>query len=130
MVLAYKNGAKYIIIFDYPQIEQYGILTDAHFDAIKKFWNYVQSNPHGYGEYVGEVAYVLPEDYGFGFRSPEDKIWGLWGPDVLSQKVWEDADTLIARYGSSLDIVYDDSEVFDAVRGRYRNIFFWNGTIK
>jgi len=129
MVLAYKNGAKYVVVFDYPNIEQYGILTNEHFDAIREFWDYVHSNPLSYGADKAEVAYVLPQDYGFGFRSPEDKIWGLWESDDLSQKIWNDADTLIHQYGSNLDIVYSDPEAMDAIRNRYATLFFWNDTI-
>jgi len=129
MVLAYKTGAKYVIVFNYPKIGQYGILTEKHFDALKKFWNYVHSNPHAHGVIQGEAAYVLPQDYGFGFRNPEDKIWGLWDADALSPKVWADANTLLAQYGSRLDIVYDDPETMDTVRNGYERLFFWNETL-
>ena len=129
MVLAYKNGAKYVVVFDYPKIGQYGILTDEHFDALKDFWSYIHSNPQEHGVIQGEVAYVLPEDYGFGFRYAEDKIWGLWEADELSQKVWDDVNTLLDQYGSRLDIVYDDPEVIDAVKNRYDKLFFWNETV-
>ena len=130
MILAYKTGAKYVVVFDYPKIGQYGILneTEGHFGALKDFWNYVHSNPQEHGVIQGEVAYVLPQDYGFGFRNAEDKIWGLWNDD-LSPKVWADANTLINQYGSRLDIVYSDPEIMDAVRSRYDRLFFWNGTI-
>jgi hypothetical protein len=129
MILAYKTGAKYVVVFDYPKIEQYGILTEDHFDAMKDFWNYVNSNPQEHGVIQGEVAYVLPQDYGFGFRNAEDTIWGLWNADDLSQKVWDDTNTLIDQYSSRLDIVYDDAEVMDAVKSRYNKLFFWNQTI-
>jgi hypothetical protein len=119
MIMAYKTGAKYAVVFDYPKIGQYGILTKEHFDALKDFWNYVHSNPQEHGVIQREAAYVLLQDYGFGFRNPEDKIWGLWDADDLSQKVWADANTLIAQYGSRLDIVYDDAETMDAVKSRY-----------
>jgi hypothetical protein len=129
MILAYKTGAKYVVVFDYPKIGQYGILTEDHFDALKDFWNYVNSNPQEHGVIQGEAAYVLPQDYGFGFRNPKDKIWGLWNADDLSQKVWDDANTLIDQYGSRLDIVYSDPEVMDAVRSRYDKLIFWNETV-
>jgi hypothetical protein len=130
MVLAYKTGAKYVVVFDYPKIGQYGILneTEGHFGALEDFWNYVHSNPQEHGVIQGEVAYVLPQDYGFGFRNAEDKIWGLWN-DGLSPKVWADANTLIDQYGSRLDIVYSDPEIMDAVKSRYDRLFFWNETV-
>jgi len=130
MVLAYKNGAKYLVIFNYaPEIGQYGILTEKHFDKMEDFWNYVHSNPQDYGAIKGEAAYVLPQDYGFGFRHPEDKIWGLWNADDLSPKVWDDTKLLVAQYGSRFDVVYDDAETIDAVRSRYDKLFFWNETV-
>ena len=129
MILAYKTGAKYVVVFDYPKIGQYGILTEDHFDALKDFWNYVHSSPQEHGVIQGEAAYVLPQDYGFGFRNPKDKIWGLWDADDLSQKVWDDANTLLDQYASRLDIVYDEPEVMDAVRSRYDKLIFWNETV-
>ena len=131
MILAYKTGAKYIVVFDYPKIGHYGILTEeqGHFDALKDFWNYVHSNPQERGVIQGEVAYILPPDYGFGFRNPMDKLWGLWNADDLSEKVWVDANTLVDQYGSRLDIVYSDPEVMDAVKRRYDKLFFWNELI-
>ena len=78
MILAYHAGAKYVVVFNYPKIVRYGILTEQHFDAVKKFWNYIHSSSENYGIDEGKVAYVLPRDYGFGFRNPNDTIWGLW----------------------------------------------------
>lgn len=37
MVLAYVSGAKYIIIFNYPEITPWGTLTEEHFKALEKF---------------------------------------------------------------------------------------------
>jgi hypothetical protein len=127
MVLAYQNGAKYIAIFDYPKIGQYGILTDDHFDAMQRFWNYTKNNPDDYGVTQGKIAYVLPSDYGFGFRSATDTIWGLWPADELSTKIWKDVNTLAAQFGSRLDIVYTDPEFNSALR-QYEQLIFWNET--
>lgn len=130
LVLAYDAGAKYAVVFDYPgNLTSYGILTGAHFDALKKFWSYVQSNPDRHGSVEGDVAYVLPRDYGYGFRGPADNIWGLWGADQLSKKVWDDANSLVDRYDTRLDIVYDDPEFSDAIVHRYDELFFWNETV-
>ncbi|MGQ9539155.1 MAG: hypothetical protein ACUVTE_06220 [Candidatus Bathycorpusculaceae bacterium] len=109
LVTAYKAGAKYIIIFNYPKLNEYGVLTEEHFNVIKEFWNLLQNSPKTLGEKVtGQVAYVLPRDYGWGMRSPEDKIWGIWPPDDLSQTIWSNMNKLIERYGLKLDIIYDD----------------------
>jgi hypothetical protein len=69
LTLAYGAGAKYVVIFDYPKNGSYGILTEKHFDTLKTFWNYTHNNPQNYGTDQAKVAYVLPQDYGFGFRS-------------------------------------------------------------
>jgi hypothetical protein len=74
LTLAYKAGARYAVIFDYPNSTQYGILTEEHFEALKDFWNYAKNNPQNHGVDKGKVAYVLPQYYGFGFRKPTDTI--------------------------------------------------------
>jgi len=127
--LAYASGAKYAIVFSYPTIGPYGTLLDEHFDALQKFWDYTRNNPRARGVNEDKVAYVLPMDYGFGFRRADDTIWGLWDADELSEKVWSDANKLIAKYGSQLDVVYDDPEFIDAVKNRYDRVFFWNETV-
>ena len=75
-----------------------------------------------------EVAYVLPADYGFGFRNPTDTIWGLFPADTLSTKVWSDVQILAGRYSSFFDIVYDET-LYRQDFGRYNELFFWNQTI-
>ena len=129
MTLAYRTGAKYLVVFNYPKTGPYGLLTEEHFDALKKFWDYTRNNPQDFGIVQGEVAYVLPKDYGFGFRNPGDRIWGLFDSDELSPKIWADVNKLLNQYGSSLDIVYDDPGFIKAFQGRYKRLFFWNETI-
>ena len=129
MTLAYDAGAKYVVVFDYPNNFTYGILTEEHFKAMKNFWNYIHSNPQNFGTNEAKVTYVLPQDYGFGFRKANDNIWGFWSADDLSNKVWNDANKLIAQYDSRFDIVYDDPEFIDAVRSRYDELIFWNETV-
>jgi len=142
LILAYHNGAKYAVIFDHPDTEysEYGILTEEHFKALEDFWNYVKNNPSKHGTVRGEVAYVLPENFGFGFRSSTDKIWGVeadvfpeklgqWSADELAEKVWSDVNQLIDEYGSRLDIVYSDPEFNDDLKRNYDKLFFWNETL-
>jgi hypothetical protein len=129
MVTAYKAGAKYVIVFDYPKLEPYGILTEEHFEALKQFWDYTRNNPQDFGSRKATVAYVLPEDYGFGLRRPDDSIWGLFPPDELSAKVWNDVNRLVTLYGFGLDIIYDEPGVVDAARSRYDRLVFWNETV-
>jgi hypothetical protein len=133
MVLGYHNGAKYVVVFDHPDTDysEYGILTEDHFDALEDFWNYVYSNPAKHGTQKADVAYVLPENFGFGFRDANDKIWGLWSADSdeRTEKIWSDVNQLIDMYGFRLDIVYDDPEFNDSLQRHYDKIFFWNETI-
>jgi len=131
--VAYHNGAKYAVIFDHPDTEysEYGILTEEHFDALEDFWNYVNNNPDKHGIEKADVAYVLPENFGFGFRSSDDNIWGLWSAntDERTEKIWGDVNQLLEQYGSRLDIVYSDPEFNDDLQQHYEELFFWNETL-
>lgn len=124
MVYAYKNGAKYILVFDYPSLQN-GLLKQEHFDAIKLFWQYIQNHPQPQTSAANRVAYVVPKDYGFGFRSQTDTIWGLWNADNQSAPIWNQIQTLIRQYGDNLDVVYEDSPLNSSV---YSKLIFWNGT--
>jgi hypothetical protein len=134
LILAYHAGAKYMVIFDYPETvySEYGILTDEHFNALEDFWNYVNNNPNEFGTIKAEVAYVLPENYGYGFRGANDKIWGLWSAntDDRSEKIWSDVNQLLDEYMFSLDIVYNDSEFNADLKRNYDKLVFWNETAK
>ncbi len=87
MVLAYDNGAKYIVVFDSNKNYTHGILRQEHLDALKQFWQYAHDNPGNDRPAGDRVAYVLPRGYAYGFRGPEDKIWGLWPADALSTRL-------------------------------------------
>ncbi len=132
LINAYHNGAKYAVIFDHPDLyPEFGILTEEHFGNLTDFWNYVNSNPDKHGTIKAEVAYVLPENFGFGFRNPDDTIWGLWSAntDERTEKIWGDVNQLLEEYGFSLDIVYSDPDFNDGLKCRYNKVFFWNETI-
>jgi hypothetical protein len=126
MVLAYNNGAKYIIVFNYPtNVTQWGILTREHISSMKKFWNYMRKFPQP--KPASNTAYVLPKDYGYGFRGSNDQIWGLWSSDELSPKVWNEVNGFLASLGVKLDIIYETKELNSGQR--YNKLIFWNGTI-
>ncbi len=133
LVVGYHNGAKYAVVFDHPETDysEYGILTDDHFNALEDFWNYVNSNPDKHRKEKADVVYVLPENFGFGFRNADDKIWGLWSgdSDERTEKIWNDVNQLLDQYGFRLDIVYSDTEFNDSLQQHYDKIFFWNQTI-
>jgi len=126
MKLAYDNGAKYILVFDSNENYTQGILGKEHFEALKQFWNYTQNNPRTIKEINNRVAYVLPKDYGYGFRGPNDKIWGLWEADLLSLEISYHLGYFLDEYGTNLDVLYDDAIKVDKV---YSKFIFWNGTI-
>jgi len=132
MVLAYKNGVQYIIVFNAPgnnsATTEYGILTRAHLSAIKAFWYYTQLCPPN-EEFPAETAYVLPSDYGYGFRGPADGIWGAFVPDALSPVIWNATNSLIQRYGTRLDIVYETKTDSLPVTLPYKKLIYWNGTV-
>ena len=130
MILAYLSGAKYVVVFNRPMEAEYGILTEDHLDAMKRFWSYIQANPQRPGIYCpscAQTAYVLPKDYAWGFRGVEDKVWGLW-VDELSIEIGTDIDFLLHSHHLSLDIIYDDPKYYGEF-GHYSKLIFWNGTV-
>ncbi|MGD6805915.1 MAG: hypothetical protein ACQCN4_03035 [Candidatus Bathyarchaeia archaeon] len=128
LVLAYSAGAKYVVVFSYPNITEYGTLSAEHFDALERFWITLHTDPASLGSNIAEVAYVVPADYGFSFRSVDDSIWGLFPADDLSAKIYGDVEVLTARYGVHLNILYDSPQAA-AQLASYRAVFYWNQTI-
>jgi hypothetical protein len=125
LVLAYNNGAKYIVVFNYPtNLTDYGILSEEHLNSLKKFWTYTNVFPQKMK--TSSVAFVLPENYGYGFRGPQDKIWGIWGPDELSEKLWNDTNYLLVTFDKQLDLVYDEREF--NLEQRYKKLLYWTET--
>lgn len=72
---------------------------------------------------------LLPKDYGFGFRGPDDNIWGIWEADELSPKILLDINELIQIHGLDLDIVYETKIDNQPIGLPYDYLIFWNGTI-
>ena len=126
MKLAYDNGAKYIIVFDSNADWTQNVLDPSQQLAIKQFWDYAKSNPRTIGPVSDRSAYVLPEDYAYGFRAPTlDSIWGLWPSDSLTLDVGMSMATLFKIFGNNLDIVYPDQLQKIESLG-YQNVIFWN----
>jgi hypothetical protein len=130
MILAYNNGAKYILVFDSNNNYTQGILKEEHLEALKKFWNYVNHNPQTLDALTDRVAYVLPKDYAYGFRGPNDKIWGLWEGDAdpLTSTICTNLGNLMGQYGTKLDIIYDEKAEPNNT-SVYSRFMFWNGTV-
>ena len=130
MLRAYEAGAKYISIFNYPEIGSYGLLTQEYFEAIEQFKNYVSNNPQNQTSNNEKLAYVLPNNYGWGLRNPTDKIWGVWEADDKSAIIWSDLSGFIEQYGFDFDIVVDSPWLRAFAKQHYDTLIFWDGTIQ
>jgi hypothetical protein len=139
MHTAYDAGAKYVIVFNYcptyPVDNPYGTLTEEHFAAMQQFWNYVKTVPHGAEKVTGQVVLILPEYYGGGLRRIDDNVWGpenltwrsTWPVDTQSTLIWDNMNTLADKYGLSLNIIYDCSDIVTLMK-QYSKVYWWNGT--
>ena len=131
MVLAYNNGAKYIVVFDTNENYTQNVLTQSvspqgqggQLDAMKQFWQYVQANPRTITPASDRTAYVMPENYAYAFGGPDDKIWGLWKPDSLTVQICKNVVTLLHTDFTNLDIVYPSPTLESA---GYKNLIYWN----
>jgi hypothetical protein len=121
-------GAKYILVFDTNENYTHGVLDPEHKDALKRFWQYATDNPRPGDPPSDRVAYVLPQGYGYGFRGPDDKVWGLWEADDFSFAISTEVGSLLDKYQHRLDIIYDDGLEADNAYG-YSKLIFWNGTV-
>jgi hypothetical protein len=127
--LAYENGAKFVVVLDTNKGYNATILKQEHFDALKQFWKFAKDNPRPIADVSDRVAYVLPKDYGYGFRGPNDKIWGFWQADNLTGVVCSDLSNLLRLYDERLDIIYEDGLSGNGTCG-YSRLVFWNGTVR
>jgi hypothetical protein len=130
MIHAYQNGAKYIVIFNSPENftqAQYGGLTAMQLEAMKDFWNYKEVSSSR--QFSANTAYVIPKNYGYGFRGPNDRLWGKWEADSLSTPLWNDLESQVTIYGLNLDIVYETKIGNQTINLPYNKLIFWNGTI-
>jgi hypothetical protein len=125
LLCAYDNGAKYILVFDSNKEYTGSILKQEHLDALKQFWQYVQQNPRKTSPVSERIAYILPADYAYGFRGPNDKIWGLWEADSLSAPMSLELGNLLQQYNYRLDIVYQDALGLGSTK-EYKSHIYWN----
>jgi hypothetical protein len=125
MIWAYQSGAKYIVVFDSNGDWTQDILGQEQLSAMQMFWEYAQSNPRANNSPSLRTAYVLPQDYAYGFRSPNDKIWGLWEADSIAYDLSISVNIMLTNYGSYLDIVYTDGIQAGTSNG-YGNVIYWN----
>jgi hypothetical protein len=128
MLTSYEAGAKYMVIFNYPYTNEsnYGTMTNDQFIALQRFWNDIHQKE--FPDLSSPIAaLVLPQNYGWGMRDPNDTIWGFWPPDSKTIQVATAMSTLLSQYGVSLDIVYYDPQYPVANLG-YQHVYYWNQT--
>ncbi len=127
MTYAYNSGAKYIVVFDSNAQWTQNILQTQQLKAMQQFWQYMQNNSQPSNPVSARTAYVLPADLGYGFRGPNDRIWGLWLADNFTLQICQNLSDALQQYGGKLDIVYSD-----AAQPNFTNVYdaaiFWNGT--
>ena len=128
LILAYDSGAKYILIFDTNENYTGGILEQEHLDALRQFWNYIKNNPRKSAAASERVAYVLPKSFAYGFRGPNDKIWGFWEANEQSYEIGVQLGKLLDDYGNRLDIIYEDG-LSSVDSTDYGKLIFWDGTV-
>ncbi len=128
MVAAYDAGAKYIVIFDSTPNYSADILQPEHIKALQDFWQYIHQNPRKSTSLGGRTAFVLPANYGCGFRGPEDSVWGLWHPQNFTYGPIINAaiGNLLRQYGNKLDLIYDDGTHYSARYYGYQNVIYWD----
>jgi hypothetical protein len=95
---------------------------------MKQFWSYVSTEP-SVEPYPAKTAFVLPRDYGYGFRGPNDRLWGKWEADNLAPQIWEDVQKLFEMHVLPLDIVYETITDGVPLDLPYDRLIFWNGTV-
>jgi hypothetical protein len=132
MMSAYQAGANYIVLFNYPILDgkEYGVMEDEHFLALERFWNDAAKlrRTNTNGENGVEAVMVLPRNYGWGMRRPDDTIWGFYGTDEKTIPLATLMSKLLARYGTNMDIIYEDA-AYPVAKGGYQKIYYWNDTI-
>ena len=127
MRTAYEAGAKYFVLFNYYEEDSnpYGTMMEQHFQALENFWSNVVTNPQiTQGTIEADSVLVFPKSYGWGMRTSEDKIWGVYKADDQTHQFWELKQAVLQNHGLRTDIVYEDAE-YPLIEG-YQNIYYWN----
>jgi hypothetical protein len=123
---SYEAGAEYVLIFNYSENQKnHNTLQEEHYQALERFWNDIVQNPKiKHGNIKANVVLVLPQNYGWGMRHPQDTIWGIWPADDKSQQIWNQLQNKLDKHGLKLDIIYEDPNF--PVAGKYSNIYYWD----
>jgi hypothetical protein len=124
---SYQSGAEYAVVFNYaPDVNGTGLLQSEHFSAIQRFWTEIVQNPDASNNITVHDALVLPADYGWGMRSVNDTIWGLFPADEKATQIWNIMQQLLSSKDGKVDIIYEDSAAQAA--NHYSQLHYWNST--
>ena len=130
---AYTAGATYTVVYTFPNITgySYGTLPQEDFEALRTFWNLLHTNSVSSLSNEAEAAYGIPINLGFGFRSADDTIWGLFpaSNDSYTATIWSDTQLLLSTYGYALNIIYDNQTVIQPTLKEYPHVYYYNQTI-
>lgn len=131
MLASYQAGAKYIMIFNYAKDKNATntaeAMVDQHYMALYQFWHDIHSKQYEDNS-KPEAALVLPHNYGWGMRNPNDTIWGFWPTDSKTRQIAINMATLLDWYGTKLDIVYEDP-AYPITNTNYTHVYYWNSTL-
>ena len=126
MKSSYEAGADCVLLFNYSEDPTNpNTLQEEHFQALECFWNDVVQNPDvKHGNIKAEAVLILPQNYGWGMRDPQDSIWGIWSADSDSQTIWNQLQDKLGKHELTLDIVFEDPNY--SITEKYNNIYHWN----
>ena len=130
MLASYQAGAKYIVIFNYAKDDEgntAAAMIEEHYLALERLWKDIHSKPYT-DLSKPEAALVLPNNYGWGMRDHDDSIWGFWNTDEKTEQIAIIMGKLLARYGASLDIVFED-EAYPVSKSDYKVVYYWSQTL-
>jgi hypothetical protein len=129
MRTTYECGAKYIVLFDYYDSDSnsYGTMQEEHFQALESFWKDDIKNPNESRDSTkADSALVLPQNYGWGTRWMEDKVWGIFKADTQTKQIWELMQSTLQKHGLKTDIIFADSEF--TLQAQYQNVYSLNSS--
>ncbi len=134
---SYEGGAEYVVVFNYMGDQQGQniirnsslpscLLQDTQFAAIQKFWTKIVQNPKETNNVKRAGCACFASELWRIHANQGEGTWGIWQSDSTSLQVWNTLQTSLHKYGSKLDIVYDDPAYPTA--SLYKHVVYWNGT--
>ena len=125
---AYNAGATYDVVITFNRTET---LPSLYLNALQNFWSGLRESSKEFGSERASIAYVVPANFGFGFRSAQDTIWGLFPASSYpyTQKIWNDTQTLLTKYEDMVNIIFDNQTVIQPKLKQYSEIYYYNQSV-